>query len=404
MCPPFFLRAFLCSGLLLPIGFAGCGHQGDQEGGPSEPMVRVGMPIKSEVQDYEYFTGRTVAKEYEEIRPQVSGYLTKINFLPGSDVKKGDILFQIDQRSYKAALDQAKSQVELNEAKLSLAVASLARGKEIAKTKGAISQQELDQLAAEEKAAGAAVQSAKANVESAKLDFEFTDVISHTTGAVGLNRYTEGNLVSKGELLTTVASMNPMYGYFNVNEHSLLRVKKLIREGKLKSAHDEANVPVEFGLANEGDTYPHKGKLDFVNNELDPSTGTLQVRGVLDNPKVGEGKTSYVLSPGLYVRVRFPVGPPHEALLVPQAAVGTDLGKKFVYVVNDKNIVEGREITPGPQQAGGMQVVEPVKMSVTRDGVRLEMDSLTASDKIIVGGLQRVRDGVKVRIKAAEKK
>jgi membrane fusion protein, multidrug efflux system len=399
---PIFLRAFLCSGLLLPIGLAGCGQQGDQEGGPSEPMVRVAMPSKSEVQDYEYFTGRTVAKEYEEIRPQVSGYLVKINFKPGSDVKKDEVLFQIDQRPYKAALDQAKSQVALNEAKLSLAVASLARGNEIAKTKGAISQQELDQLAAEEKAAAAAVQSAKANVESAKLDFEFTDVISHTTGAVGLNRYTEGNLVSKGELLTTVASMNPMYAYFNVNEHSLLRVKKLMRDGKIKSSGDDAIVPVEFGLANEGDTYPHKGNMDFVNNELDSSTGTLQVRGILDNPKIGTGKTSYVLSPGLFVRVRFPVGSPQEALLVPQAAVGTDLGKKFVFVVNDKNIVENREIIPGPIQPGGLQVAEPVKMKVAKDGIQLEMDSLTASDKIVVGGLQRIHAGSKVKIKESK--
>ncbi len=259
-------------------------------------------------------------------------------------------------------------------------------------------------MIAEKKAAGAAVQSAQANVESAKLDFEFTDVISHTTGVVGLNRYTEGNLVSKGELLTTVASMNPMYAYFNVNEHALLRVKKLIRDGKIKSVRDDAVVPVEFGLANESDTFPHKGKMDFVNNELDPSTGTLQVRGILDNPKVGDGKSNYVLSPGLYVRVRFPIGAPHEALLVPQAAVGTDLGKKFVFVVSDKNIVESREIIPGPQQAGGMQVVEPVKTAVAKEGVHLEMDSLTPSDKIIVGGLQRVRDGVKVRIKPAEKK
>ena len=167
----------------------------------------------------------------------------------------------------------------------------------------------MDQRAAEERAAEASVQSAQAKVDSAQLQVEFTDVVSPIPGVAGLNRLTEGNLVFKGDLLTTVVTMDPMYAYFNVNEHALLQVKKLIREGKIKIAQDGAKIPVEFGLANETDAFPHKGVLDFINNELDSSTGTLQVRGILDNPQEGKGNSQLVLTPGLYVRVRLPHRP-----------------------------------------------------------------------------------------------
>jgi multidrug efflux system membrane fusion protein len=174
-----------------------------------------------------------------------------------------------------------------------------------------------------------------------------------------------------------------------------------MREGKIKSSSQTEDYPVQLGLANEGDDYPHKGIINFVNNQVDSSTGTIQVRGTFPNPPPPRGGPR-LLAPGMFVRIRIPVGEPHKALLVPQAAIGSDQGKKYVFVVNDQDVIEYRPVTAGSQQPNGMQVVEPVKVVRTKDGLRLAAsgekgeDSITANDSVVVSGLQRIRPGVKV--------
>jgi RND family efflux transporter MFP subunit len=394
----------LALGSLLAGFPGGCGHKDDfATDGKDKVVVRVTSPIERQVTDYEYFTGRTDAIDRVDVRARVTGYLDKINFEAGKEVAKGHLLFEIDPRPYQAQLDRAQGQVLLAQANSKLAVANLARGKQIAKTPGAVSLEELDKLAAEASSADATVQAATANRELAELNLKFTRVTASVDGIVGRNLLTVGNLVTQDStLLTTIVSMNPIYAYFDVDERTMLRVLELIRTGKIK-ADDGTKAPVQFGLANEGDAYPHEGFLDFVNNEVDASTGTIQVRGILPNPEISKGDkgiTRFLLTPGLFVRVRLPIGETHKALLVPQAALGMDQGKKFVYVVNDKNIVEYRSVIPAAEQANGLQVVEPVPL-MAKDGVEQKDAGLRPTDRIIVGGLQRVRSGMKVEIKSA---
>jgi multidrug efflux system membrane fusion protein len=305
-------------------------------------------------------------------------------------------------------LDQATSQVALNEALLKLAKADYARAKEVAKTPGAISQQDVDKYEASEGEAAAALAAAQANVEAARLNVEFTDVIAPVEGVVSRNLLTIGNLVNQDTtLLTTIESQDPMYAYFDVDERTVLRVQQLIREGKLKAIRQGGNFPVDYGLATEGDDYPHTGTLDFVNNQLDPTTGTIQVRGVFPNPE-SSPDAPRVLTPGLFLRIRLPIGPPSQSMLLPQAAIIADQGAQNVLVVNDKNVVEYRPVTTGPQQPDGTQVVLPVKIVREKDGFRPAVagetgeDSLTPNDNVIVSGLQKVRPGATVNPKPAE--
>jgi multidrug efflux system membrane fusion protein len=391
----------VCLGLtVLVLALAGCDPGASHDtGSPTLPVVRVTKPLEKEVVDYAKFTGRTDAVESVEVRARVTGYLDKIDFTPGQEVKKNQRLFKIDPRPYKATFKSADAQVKLNQAQLKQAVADNARAQEIAKTPGAISKQDLDKYAATESTAEAAVEAAKANAEAADLDVKFTDIISPIDGLVGRNLLTIGNLVVKDTtLLTTIVSQDKMYAYFDVDERTMLKVQDLIRKGLVDSAGEGAEVPVEFGLATEGDRFPHKGTMDFVNNRVDASTGTIQIRGIIDNPKQKHGPR--VLTPGLFIHVRVPVGRRKKELLVPQAAVREDQSVKYLLVLGDKDVVEYRPIELGAQQPGGLQVVKPVKVVGTGQNLRLAAegeegkDSLTKDDRVIVTGLQRIQPGV----------
>jgi multidrug efflux system membrane fusion protein len=296
-------------------------------------------------------------------------------------------------------LNQANGQVALAEATLKLAKADYQRAVSLSATPGAISKADLDKAAAAESQAQASLTAAQANTDTAKLNLEFTDVLAPVDGIVSRNLLTVGNLINQDTtLLAVIVSQDPMYGYFDVDERTMLRVQALIREGRIKSVREGGKYPIQFGLATEGDRYPHQGELDYVGNQVDPSTGTLQVRGLLSNPRPANGGPR-LLTPGLFLRVRLPVGPPRKALVVPQAALGTDQGKKFLYVVTDKNVVEYRPVEAGPPQPGGLQVVDPVKVVRTDQGVRpaepgeAGEDSIKPGDQVIVSGLQRVRQG-----------
>lgn len=399
-------RLLRLAGLALMLGLgaeaAGCNrkHAADQALPP--PLVMVRTPVQREVTGYEYFTGRTEAPESVDVRARVTGYLVKINFQPGYPVRKGQVLFEIDPRPYQAQLDISRGQLALDQAQLKLAIAEYNIGKEVAKTPGAISQQELEKRAAAQARAEAAVQATKAQVEYNQINLDFTKVSSPIDGIISRYFLTVGNLVNQDvTLLTTIVSEDPMWVYFQVDERTLLRVGQMIREGKI-SPGQVGKAPVQIGLATEGDQFPHEGTLDFVNNQVDRSTGTITVRGVFPNPAPANGGPR-LLTPGLFVRVRLPVTPPAPALLVPEEAVGTDQGKKFLYVVNDQDQVEYRPINLGPLEPDGLRVVEPVAVVRTDDGVRPAREgekglpSLSAGDRVIVTGLQRVRPALTVK-------
>jgi multidrug efflux system membrane fusion protein len=360
---------------------------------PLAPRVRVASPVVREVIDYCYFTGRTEAAQTVDVKARVTGYLQSIDFQSGDAVKAGQPLFRIDPRPYQAQLTIATAQIALAEARLKLAEADSLRAKEMLRTPGVITQADLDKYEAALSQAQASVAAAKANADAAQLDVDFTTVAAPFDGIVGRNYPSLGALVRQDDtVLATLVSQDPIYAYFDVDELTMLRVGRLIREGKVEMRKNGATIPVEMSLADEGDAYPHRGECDFNNNRVSPTTGTLEVRGVFDNPRLSDDQQRMFL-PGMFVRIRVPLGKPSAEMLVPEAAIGTDQGRKFVLVVNAENVVEQRIVEPGPRQPGGLQVVAPV------GGDGEEAAELTTADRVIVGGLQLVRPGAEVRVK-----
>ncbi len=360
------------------VGLAvGCTQNRATAPPPANPVIPISHPVQREVTDFVDYTGRTDAVESVGIRARVTGFLTKIGFKEGSEVKKDALLFEIDPRPYQAQYDQAKSQVALNEAQRKLAEANYARLAALAK--GSVSQQELDQSKATLDEAAAQVKAAEASLEVYRLNLDFTKVTSPIDGQVGRAYYTLGNLVMQDQtLLTTVVSTDPMYGYFDMDERTILRIRAAINEGKIRPRQNGAELPVLMGLEGE-DGYPHRGSLDFVNNVINPSTGTVAIRGVFPNPRPANGRR--LLSPGMFVRIRLPIGQPHPALLVVDRAVGSDQGLKYVYVIDQDRKVQYRRVKTGSLQDDGLRVIE---------------DGLKPDDWVVVGGLQQLRPRMEV--------
>jgi RND family efflux transporter MFP subunit len=347
---------------------------------PEQPVVPVSHPVRRQVTDYADYTGRTAAVEAVSVRARVTGYLTKIPFKEGSEVKKDDLLFEIDPRPYKALVDQADAQVNLAKAQYGLAKATYERDMATnARNAGAVSQQQIDQDRAAVEEADARIKAAQAALEAYRLNLGFTEVRSPIDGQIGRVYYTLGNLVTQDStLLTTVVSLDPVYAYFDVDERTVLRVRNAINAGKIPAATDLSAIPVLMGLEGE-EGYPHKGTLNFVNNTVNPSTGTISVRGKFDNPRPENGRR--LLSPGMFVRIRVPIGPPSPSLLVPDRAIGSDQGLKFVYVIGKDNKGEYRRVKTGALQEDGLRVVEGVK----------------EDEWVVVGALQQVRPRMEVQ-------
>ncbi len=353
---------------------------------PSEPVpdpliVTVSNPIEREVTDYSDFTGRTAAVDSVELRARVWGYLEKVNFKEGAIVQKGDVLFEIDPLSYQAIHSQAEGDLAAAEAILNRLEADFARAEVLIRTK-VISREEYDKVVGDRSQAVATRAARHATVERAKLDLGYTKVAAPITGRVSRYVVTVGNLVQSGDqgggtLLTTIVSVDPMYVYFDVDEHTALRVRQLVREGKSDSPR-EGGFPVSLGLANEKG-FPHHGTINFVENQVNPKTGTIRLRGVFPNE-------NQVLLPGLFARVRTPLGRPHQALLVSERALDTDQDQKILYVVNDKNEVTTRA----------------VKLGAVQNGLREITDGLKPGEKVIVEGIQNVRPGEIVQPKLVE--
>ena len=360
--------------LALGLGLAGCTRAPSGVPPPEPTTIPVSYPAQREITDFVDFTGRTEAIESVDIRPRTTGYLVKIPFKEGSDVKAGDLLFVIDQRPYQAQLDQALGQVDLYQAQLKLAKVTLARDMAINRlTPNAISRQQLDQDQASVEQADVQVRAFEKNMEVYKLNQEFTKVISPISGMVSRYYLTVGNLVNQDQtLLTTVVSLDPMYAYFDVDEPTILRVRKAIIEGKIKPRQSGNELPVFMGLQGE-EGFPHEGEIDFANNQLNPTTGSILVRGVFPNPKSPRGPR--LLSPGMFVRIRVPIGQPHPAVLVVDRAVQSDQGIKYVYVVDKNDTVQYRRVTTG---------------SLQDDGLRVITQGLNPDERVVVAGLQQV--------------
>src|SRR6266513_4987065 len=351
---------------------------------PQPPTVSVVQPVAREVVEWDEYIGRLESPESVEVRARVSGYLDKVHFKEGKEVKKGALLFTIDRRPYRADVDRAVADYERAQSQTELAKNDADRAQKLILTK-AISTEDYDTKVKTYTSAQAAEKSAQANLDSATLNFEFTEIKAPIDGRIGRALVTAGNLVSGGlsgagaTLLTTIVSIDPLYCYVDVDERSVLKYLQLRREGKRESALDNP-IPVEMALANE-EGYPHKGETDFVDNRVDPTTGTVRCRGVFANPE-------RTLGPGFFVRMRIPGSGKYPALLIPDRALGSDQSQKFVYVVNAEKKVEFRPVTIGP----------------IIDGLRVVKTGLKSGEQIIVEGLMRVRPGVLVDAKPPEAK
>jgi RND family efflux transporter MFP subunit len=361
--------------VVLMLAILGC-ERPQSKAKPEPVTVVVSTPIQREVTDYFDFTGRTDAVKSVDLRARVSGYLAKINFQDGDEVKLDQLLFEIDRRPYEVRLKIAKANVANLEARVARAKADMDRAAQLF-PKQAMSKADYDQYVAALAEATAGLQGAQAQVEQANLDLDFTEITAPIAGKIGRRQIDAGNLVTTDStLLANVVTMDPIYVYFNVDELTMLQIQEFLRNTKVPLKSD-SQVEVLVGLADE-EGYPHRGTVDFVNNRVDASTGTIRVRATLDNPIVANEQR--VFSPGLFVRVRLPLGQPRKSLLVTDRALTTDQGQKVLYLVNAKNEVEQTNVTVG----------------LVQDGLRVIEKGLKPDDRVIINGIQRVRPGVVV--------
>ncbi len=320
-------RVLLCFGVscTLAAGVAGCQSNAAKIAPAEPPVVPVSQAVAREVTDYAEFTGQTKGIFSNQIIPQVNGYLMRTPFVEGAEVKKGDLLFEVDSRPYKAQLDQAQGQVDLYKAQLKLAMVNLGRNRAIeSASPGSVSQQLFDQGQAVVDEARARVNAAERSMDLYKLNYEFTRVVSPIDGQVSRYYMTRGNLVNQDQtLLTTVVSVDPMYLYFEVDEPTLTRYLKAVNERKGDSKKDQTLMPVSMGLQGEIG-FPHQGTVNLVNNQSNASTGTTLLRAVFPNPVPKGGRR--LISPGMFARIRLPVEP--AASGTPGARSGNCVGSR----------------------------------------------------------------------------
>src|SRR3984885_9259894 len=357
----------VCSALIV----ASCGKSGGPQA-PPPPQVTVAPVLEKRVKDWDEFTGRLQAIETFEIRPRVSGYIDKVAFAEGSLVKSGALLFVIDPRPYQAEYDRAAADVKRFKTALELGQIELVRVQRL-KDSGAVSQEELDERKSTVAQAEANVAGAKASLESAGLNLGWTRVTSPVTGRVSRAEVTRGNLVTGGinggTLLSSVVSMDPIYIYFDGDEQTYLKYTQMARTGERPSSRNAPN-PVQVGLANE-EGFPHAGTMDFVDNQLNPQTGTIRARAVFENK---DGR----FTPGLFARVQLVGSDEYNAILIDDRAVNTDQSQKYVLLLGPDNKIEYRKI----------------KLGRVIDGLRIVREGLKPGDVIVVNGAQRVHPGL----------
>jgi RND family efflux transporter MFP subunit len=371
--------AWLAAGSLLLL--AGCDQsqpQASPKAAAPAPVVSVAKPIRHEVVEWDEYTGRFEALESVEIRARVSGYLNEVRFTDGQMVKQGDVLFSVDPRPFERALEQAKAELFAATTKVDNANLDVARGQPLIERK-IISDKTFDDRMSLLRDAQAVVKVSEAKVKSAELDLSFATISAPISGRISRTLVTAGNWVSAGSvsgstLLTTIVSQDPIHLYFDVSENNYIKYKRLAEKG-VSAGAAEVGAAVEVSLPDETG-FPHKGKLDFLDNRFDQGTGTLRARAIVSNK-------SGLFSPGLFARVRVTGTPQYAALLVPDEAIATDQSLKYVYVVAGDGVVARRNVQLGPLEAG---------LRVVREGI-------AAEDWVVVRGLQRARPGIKVDMK-----
>ncbi|MDA2940615.1 efflux RND transporter periplasmic adaptor subunit [Enterobacter cloacae] len=356
------LGAVLLSALLV-----GCDEGVAQNAAPQAPTVSAADVVVKSISQWDSFNGRIEAVESVQLRPRVSGYIDKVNYTDGQEVKKGQVLFTIDDRTYRATLEQAQAALARAKTQASLAQSEANRTDKLVNTH-LVSREEWEQRRAAAVQAQADIRAAQAAVDAAQLNLDFTKVTAPIDGRASRALITSGNLVTAGDsasVLTTLVSQKTVYVYFDVDESTYLHYQNLARSGQ-GAASNHLALPVEIGLVGE-DGYPHQGKVDFLDNQLTPSTGTIRMRALLDN-------SQRQFTPGLFARVRLPGSAEFQATLIDDKAVLTDQDRKYVYVVDKESKAQRRDITPGR----------------LADGLRIVQQGLKPGDKVIVDGLQKV--------------
>jgi RND family efflux transporter MFP subunit len=367
------IRSFSAGVLILALS-SGCKPK---TVAPPPPEVSVVQPVSREVTEWDDFTARLEPIKSVEVRARVSGYLDSIHFKDGQEVKVGDLLFVIDPRPYEAEAERARADLKRAEAQRNLAQQNLQRAERLMQG-STIAPEQYDARRNEYDIAAANVVEAQASAKAAELNLEFTQVKAPIDGRISRRFADEGNLITGGStqstLLTTIVPFNPLYATFDADERLVLKYSRLDLSGQRKSSRAAPN-PVRIALADETE-FKHEGKMDFVDNRLDPETATLRGRALIDN-------SDGLLTPGLFVRLQLKGRGPYPALLIPDEAIGTDQSKKFVMLVDKDGLAQRRFVTPGRLY----------------DGLRAIDEGLIAEDRVIVGGLMRVRPGSPVKVK-----
>jgi RND family efflux transporter MFP subunit len=365
--------------VFLVAALAGCGQNQQQSApaAPPPPTVTVAKPVQRSVVDYDEYVGRFIAVDSVEVRARVSGYLEKVHFRDGQTVKDGDLLFTIDNRPFQNTVDQARANLAQARASLAFAEADLNRAQQLVRDR-TITEQAFDQRTQAQRAATASVAANEAMVRQAELELQFTGLRAPIAGRIGDRRVSPGNLVTGGALATgttllaTIVSLDPIRFEFTFDEASYLRYERFSMSGKDMSS-PTGGVKVDLKLIDEKD-FVHRGTMDFVDNAIERSTGTIRGRAVFPNPNA-------VLTPGMFGRIRVPGSPEYQALVVPDAAIGTEQVRKFVLVVGGDDVVAAKYVTLG---------------ALIEDNMRVIKDGLKADDRVVVNGLMRARPGQKV--------
>ena len=355
----------------------GCGDSAQKQAAPPPPTVTVAKPVKRTVSDFDEYVGRFVAVNSVEVRARVSGYLDSIAFKDGQTVKQGDLLFTIDKRPFQNAVDQARANLNAAKSNLAFTEADFTRGQQLVRDK-TITDQTFEQRSQAYRNSQASVAGAEAALRTSELDLEFTELRAPVNGRIGDRRVSQGNLVTGGTggnttLLATIVSTDPIRFEFTFDEASYLRYERLAKGSNDDIASRGTGTKVSLKLIDEKD-FAHEGTMDFVDNVIDRATGTIRGRAVFANP-------NGVFTVGMFARVRVPASPSYEALLVPDAAVGTEQARKFVTTVNAENVVTPKYVTLA---------------QVLPDGMRVIKEGLSPDDRIVVNGLLRARPGQKV--------
>lgn len=368
---------FLPAITLLIAAFSAVSCQKKATDGPKTavaPKVVVATPIVKKVVEWDEFVGRLESPQMVQVRPRVGGYIEKIHFTEGAEVKQGDLLVSIDPRRFVAELEAVKAEVDRHRTRAELARNEAKRADTLIQSR-AIAAEDHDTKMKALAEAEASLRAAEAQVKKAELDVEYAAVRAPISGRISYAPVTEGNLVSGGDkdatLLTTIVALDPLYCYFEIDEQSALKYRKMHAEGKQTSAMFD-KVPAAMGLANESG-FPRLGELDFVDNVLKPDTGTIRVRGVFPNP-------DKLMAPGFFSRIRIPGSTEYEAMLVRDESIGSDQGNAFVFVIGNDNKAEYRRVEIGP----------------LHEGLRIVRNGLKAGEKIVVNGVVHVRDGLVV--------